>query len=183
MTKIMSGGDTNEDADHRYLLFSATFDKNMRKLAKKYLANDHVRIRIGRAGSSHMNVTQQVSILPQQPCTLLTLIRSSGWRGTQSSRLCTISWFRCHLLAPLSSSSPRRLPTSLMTSCSTTACPLPLSTLIALSASERMHCKSNGSSTRTLLMITVELSALARLPSWSLLVSRLVDWTSAMSCM
>ena len=61
MTKIMSGGDTNEDGDHRYLLFSATFDKNMRKLAKKYLANDHVRIRIGRAGSSHMNVTQQVS--------------------------------------------------------------------------------------------------------------------------
>ena len=60
MAKIMSGGDTNEDADHRYLLFSATFDKNMRKLAKKYLANDHVRIRIGRAGSSHMNVTQQV---------------------------------------------------------------------------------------------------------------------------
>ena len=62
MAKIMSGGDTNEDGDHRYLLFSATFDKDMRKLAKKFLASDHVRIRIGRAGSSHLNVTQQVSI-------------------------------------------------------------------------------------------------------------------------
>lgn len=60
MSKIMAGADTNEDADHRYLLFSATFGKDMRKVAKKYLANDHVRIRIGRAGSSHMNVTQQV---------------------------------------------------------------------------------------------------------------------------
>jgi ATP-dependent RNA helicase DDX3X len=32
----------------------------MRKVAKKYLANDHVRIRIGRAGSAHINVTQHV---------------------------------------------------------------------------------------------------------------------------
>jgi ATP-dependent RNA helicase DDX3X len=58
MGKIMSGGDVNEDANHCYLLFSATFDKKMRKLAKKYLSQDHVRIRIGRAGSSHLNVTQ-----------------------------------------------------------------------------------------------------------------------------
>lgn len=62
MARIMSGADTNEDADHRYLLFSATFNKDMRKLARKYLANDHVRIRIGRAGSTHMNVTQNVGI-------------------------------------------------------------------------------------------------------------------------
>lgn len=76
-TKIMSGGgelssitnwhqavltslDTNEDADHRYMMFSATFNKECRELARKYLADDHVRIRIGRAGSSHLNVEQQV---------------------------------------------------------------------------------------------------------------------------
>ncbi|KAL2219236.1 DEAD/DEAH box RNA helicase [Thermoascus aurantiacus ATCC 26904] len=59
-TKIMSGGDTNEDADHRYMMFSATFNKECRELARKYLADDHVRIRIGRAGSSHMNVEQQI---------------------------------------------------------------------------------------------------------------------------
>ncbi|KAF7509314.1 hypothetical protein GJ744_008208 [Endocarpon pusillum] len=56
--RIMSGGDTNEDSDHHYLLFSATFKPELRKVAKKYLANDHIRIRIGRAGSTHMNVKQ-----------------------------------------------------------------------------------------------------------------------------
>lgn len=60
MAVIMAGGDTNEDADHRYMLFSATFDKRMRKLAKQYLASDHVRIRIGRAGAAHVNVKQNV---------------------------------------------------------------------------------------------------------------------------
>lgn len=52
--------DTNEDADHRYMMFSATFNKSCRELARKFLSNDHVRIRIGRAGSAHMNVKQQV---------------------------------------------------------------------------------------------------------------------------
>ncbi|RMZ91394.1 hypothetical protein DV736_g1364, partial [Chaetothyriales sp. CBS 134916] len=60
MGKLISGGDANEDADRQYLLFSATFDKNMRMLAKKYLSNDHVRIRVGRAGSTHMNIKQNV---------------------------------------------------------------------------------------------------------------------------
>ncbi len=31
----MECGDTNEDADHRYLLFSAAFGTAMHKLAKK----------------------------------------------------------------------------------------------------------------------------------------------------
>ena len=62
VAKLLS--DTNEDGDHRYLLFSATFNKEMRKLARKFLAVDHVRIRIGRAGSVHANVKQQVSF----PC-------------------------------------------------------------------------------------------------------------------
>jgi ATP-dependent RNA helicase DDX3X len=42
-------------------MFSATFNKQCRELARKYLAVDHVRIRIGRAGSTHQNVEQQVS--------------------------------------------------------------------------------------------------------------------------
>ncbi|OQE38631.1 hypothetical protein PENCOP_c008G08207 [Penicillium coprophilum] len=58
--KIMSGGDVNEDDDHRYLMFSATFNKEFRKLAKQYLSQDHVRLRVGRAGSSHHNVVQDV---------------------------------------------------------------------------------------------------------------------------
>jgi ATP-dependent RNA helicase DDX3X len=32
----------------------------MRKLARKYLSIDHIRIRIGRAGSAHGNIKQQV---------------------------------------------------------------------------------------------------------------------------
>ena len=59
MSKIMSGGDNNEDADHRYMMFSATFSKDLRALAKNFLATDFVRIRIGRAGSTHVNVKQQ----------------------------------------------------------------------------------------------------------------------------
>ncbi|KAF2150404.1 DEAD-domain-containing protein [Myriangium duriaei CBS 260.36] len=58
--KIMAGGDANEDADHRYLMFSATFPKEARKLARQYLQEDYVRIRVGRAGSSHRNVQQQI---------------------------------------------------------------------------------------------------------------------------
>lgn len=56
--------DANEDSDHHYLLFSATFKPELRKVAKKYLANDHIRIRIGRAGSTHANVKQSVSKPP-----------------------------------------------------------------------------------------------------------------------
>ncbi|KAJ5251903.1 hypothetical protein N7489_002313 [Penicillium chrysogenum] len=64
--KIMSGGDVNEDADHRYMMFSATFNKEFRKLAKQYLNENHVRLRVGRAGSSHHNVVQDI-IWADQP--------------------------------------------------------------------------------------------------------------------
>ncbi|EAW09311.1 DEAD/DEAH box helicase [Aspergillus clavatus NRRL 1] len=59
-TKIMSVEDVNEDADHRYMMFSATFNKDCRRLARKFLAEDHVRIRIGRPGSTHVNVDQNI---------------------------------------------------------------------------------------------------------------------------
>jgi ATP-dependent RNA helicase DDX3X len=42
------------------MMFSATFPKAARDLAKEHLAHDHVRIRVGRAGSSHKNITQNV---------------------------------------------------------------------------------------------------------------------------
>ncbi|GAB7359756.1 hypothetical protein MBLNU230_g6928t1 [Neophaeotheca triangularis] len=58
--KIMSGGDANEDVGHQYLMFSATFPKVARKLAREYLAEDYFRFRIGRAGSTHENVRQHV---------------------------------------------------------------------------------------------------------------------------
>ena len=54
------GLDTNEDADHVYLMFSATFRKEVRKLANEYMADDFYRVRVGRPGSAHKNIRQQV---------------------------------------------------------------------------------------------------------------------------
>lgn len=41
-------------------MFSATFPKAARELAKQYLSASHVRFRVGRAGSSHKNIKQIV---------------------------------------------------------------------------------------------------------------------------
>lgn len=60
---IMAGGDTNDDADHVYLMFSATFPKEMRALARQYMAEDSYRLTIGRAGSSHKNIVQDVILV------------------------------------------------------------------------------------------------------------------------
>ena len=51
------------------MMFSATFPKDARLVAKEYMANDHIRIRVGRAGSSHVNVEQNVT------CHTLVLVR------------------------------------------------------------------------------------------------------------
>ena len=61
---MLTNKDMNEDADHRYMMFSATFNKECRQLARKFLADDHVRVRIGRPGSTHINVDQSVRHLP-----------------------------------------------------------------------------------------------------------------------
>jgi len=42
------------------MMFSATFPAAARKLARDYMSTDHVRIRIGRAGATHTNITQSV---------------------------------------------------------------------------------------------------------------------------
>jgi len=55
---IFNGANANMDAQHQYLLFSATFDKAMRRVAKQYLAQDYVRIRIGRIGSTVKDISQ-----------------------------------------------------------------------------------------------------------------------------
>lgn len=59
LEKILNGANANMDAQHQYLLFSATFDKAMRRVAKQYLAQDYVRIRIGRTGSTVPDIRQQ----------------------------------------------------------------------------------------------------------------------------
>lgn len=65
LEKIMSGGDQQE-GNITYLMFSATFPKVARDMAKKHLDHNHVRIRVGRAGSMHHNVLQTVVwVLPE----------------------------------------------------------------------------------------------------------------------
>ncbi|OSS46185.1 hypothetical protein B5807_08017 [Epicoccum nigrum] len=39
-------------------MFSATFPKAARHLAKEYMEEDYVRIKVGRVGSTHTNITQ-----------------------------------------------------------------------------------------------------------------------------
>lgn len=41
-------------------MFSATFPKEARRLAKQYMDQDYVRIKVGRVGSTHQNIKQQV---------------------------------------------------------------------------------------------------------------------------
>ncbi|KAG8534155.1 uncharacterized protein KY384_000999 [Bacidia gigantensis] len=57
--------DSNTDDDHIYCMFSATFPKEARALAKDYMAKDHVRVRVGRAGSSHKNINQTVIMVEE----------------------------------------------------------------------------------------------------------------------
>jgi ATP-dependent RNA helicase DDX3X len=60
MTTIMTSGDLSEDEESKYYMFSATFPKEFRKVAKTFMADNFVRIRIGRTGSSHENIKQSI---------------------------------------------------------------------------------------------------------------------------
>ena len=52
--------DNNLDQDHNFLMFSATFNKEARSLARQHLRQHHIRIRVSRAGSTHSNIDQSV---------------------------------------------------------------------------------------------------------------------------
>ncbi|KAF9768402.1 hypothetical protein IL306_014300 [Fusarium sp. DS 682] len=59
LNPILSGGEQDE-GNVKFSLFSATFPKAARDLAKNYLAASHVRFRVGRAGSTTSNIKQIV---------------------------------------------------------------------------------------------------------------------------
>ena len=42
------------------MMFSATFTKEARKTARQYMDQNYVRIRVGRSGSTHKNIRQNV---------------------------------------------------------------------------------------------------------------------------
>ena len=44
------------------MMFSATFPRDARAVAKEYMANDHIRIRVGRTGSTYAHIQQRVSL-------------------------------------------------------------------------------------------------------------------------
>lgn len=41
-------------------MFSATFPKEARKLAREYMEDDYVKIKVGRVGSTHANIKQNI---------------------------------------------------------------------------------------------------------------------------
>jgi ATP-dependent RNA helicase DDX3X len=61
------------------MMFSATFPKMAREMAARHLKHDHVRIRIGRAGSSHANIKQDVVFCtpPEKQKALFDLLMST----------------------------------------------------------------------------------------------------------
>ncbi|KAB8287887.1 hypothetical protein EYC80_010245 [Monilinia laxa] len=59
LKQVMTGGD-QEEGNIIYMMFSATFPKVARDIAREHLSHDHVRIRVGRAGSSHSNIKQDI---------------------------------------------------------------------------------------------------------------------------
>ena len=48
------------------MMFSATFPANARQLAKEYLTDDHVRLQVGRIGSTHTNIKQDVIFVTRE---------------------------------------------------------------------------------------------------------------------
>ncbi|KAF2752277.1 DEAD-domain-containing protein [Sporormia fimetaria CBS 119925] len=68
MERLFSGPgnlDMNADDDHTYLMFSATFPKSARKLARDYMEEGLVKIKIGRVGSTHENIKQDIVYVEQ----------------------------------------------------------------------------------------------------------------------
>jgi ATP-dependent RNA helicase DDX3X len=58
--RVLFGGDANLDADHKLLMFSATFSEKARQVAAEYMGPDHPVIYVGRFGSSHGNIQHEI---------------------------------------------------------------------------------------------------------------------------
>ncbi|KAG6137375.1 hypothetical protein E4U28_004593 [Claviceps purpurea] len=59
LRQILTGGEQDE-GNIKYGLFSATFPRTAREIAKENLSAAHVRFRVGRAGSTTVNIRQTV---------------------------------------------------------------------------------------------------------------------------
>lgn len=45
------------------MMFSATFPKEIRRLARQYMSDDAYQIRVGRPGQSHKNIAQDILLV------------------------------------------------------------------------------------------------------------------------
>ncbi|KAK6952399.1 hypothetical protein Daesc_006935 [Daldinia eschscholtzii] len=63
--QILTGGE-QEQGNVKYMLFSATFPAAVRRLARDYLAMNHIRVRVGRIGSTHANISQDIIFVKQE---------------------------------------------------------------------------------------------------------------------
>ena len=141
MRNIMGGSDANADDDHVYMMFSATFPKEARAIAKEYMSKDHIRIRVGRAGSSHINIIQKVKVSSQFWRVEAYKFRSFLSTSLRSAIVSSISCSQCHRLVPLSSSTTRKQPISLMTFSTIAAFQAHRFIQIAPSVSAKTQCK------------------------------------------
>ena len=73
--------DNNEDADHVFMMFSATFPKEARQLAREHLKSNYIRIRIARAGSTVKRIHQEVGPPDLNRCTGLNYVLLDHLRG------------------------------------------------------------------------------------------------------
>ncbi|KAJ4373907.1 hypothetical protein N0V83_002646 [Neocucurbitaria cava] len=97
MEKLFQGSDMNSDADHTYLMFSATFPKSARRLAKEYMDTEAVRIKVGRVGSTHENIKQHIIYVneSEKNQALFDLIFSDG---PQRTLVFTNSKIKCDMV-------------------------------------------------------------------------------------
>lgn len=52
--------DINDNPDHMFMMFSATFPKHILRIADEYMSQEHMQISVGRMGSTHANIKQQI---------------------------------------------------------------------------------------------------------------------------
>ncbi|KAI4912043.1 hypothetical protein J4E90_006863 [Alternaria incomplexa] len=97
MEKLFAGSDQNDDADHTYLMFSATFPKSARRLTREYMDEDCVRIKVGRVGSTHQNITQQV-IFAEESAKSQALFDLIFSEGPQRTLVFTNSKVKCDMV-------------------------------------------------------------------------------------
>ncbi|CAI2188098.1 10443_t:CDS:2, partial [Funneliformis geosporum] len=63
---IVENTDLCNDGTRQTLMYSATFPKPIRKLAKDFLANDYVFLTVGRVGGTTSDITQKVIYVKEQ---------------------------------------------------------------------------------------------------------------------